>query len=50
MRETLTETTEAHGMALTRDEALMLAFRAELDEEALPKALETKTRTDEEEK
>ena len=25
---------EAHGMALSRDEALLLAFRAELDENA----------------
>ena len=25
---------QAHGMALTHDEALLLAFRAELDEEA----------------
>jgi len=25
---------EAHGMALTHDEALLLAFRAELDEQA----------------
>jgi len=25
---------DAHGMALDRDEALLLAFRAELDEEA----------------
>lgn len=27
---------EAHGMALSHDEALLLAFRAELDEEAQP--------------
>ena len=27
---------EAHGMALSRDEALLLAFRVELDEQALP--------------
>jgi hypothetical protein len=26
---------EKHGMALTREEALMLAFRAELDDRAL---------------
>ena len=25
---------EAHGMSLTQDEALLLAFRAELDEQA----------------
>lgn len=27
---------EAHGMALSRDEALVLAFRAELNDEAPP--------------
>ena len=30
---------EAHGMALTHDEALLLAFRAELDEKALSRTL-----------
>ena len=41
---------EAHGMALSHDEALLLAFRAELDEEApttIPR--ETTTRTEEKE-
>jgi hypothetical protein len=41
---------EAHGMALSRDEALLLAFRAELDENALTTTLrETTANTDEEE-
>jgi Protein of unknown function (DUF1059) len=42
---------EAHGMALSHDEALLLAFRAELNERApttIPR--QTTTRTDEEEK
>ena len=41
---------DAHGMALSHDEALLLAFRAELDEKA-PLAIphETTTRTKEEE-
>jgi Protein of unknown function (DUF1059) len=34
---------EAHGMSLTHDEALLLAFRAELNERVLP----TSPRTDE---
>ena len=42
---------EAHGMALSHDEALVLAFRAELDGEAPPTTpRETTTPTDEEEK
>jgi hypothetical protein len=42
---------EAHGMALSHDEALLLAFRAELDENALTTIPpETTTPTDEEEK
>lgn len=41
---------EAHGMALSHDEALLLAFRAELDEKApLTIPRETTTRTKEEE-
>jgi hypothetical protein len=42
---------ETHGMALSRDEALLLAVRAELDEEA-PTTIphQTTTRMDEEEK
>ena len=42
---------EVHGMALSHDEALLLAFRAELDEQApttIPR--ETTTRADEEKK
>ena len=42
---------EAHGMALSHDEALVLAFRAEFDDEApttTPRG--TTARTDEEEK
>jgi Protein of unknown function (DUF1059) len=42
---------EAHGMALTHEEALLLAFRAELEESpppAIPR--ETTTRADEEER
>ena len=30
---------EAHGMALSHDEALLLAFRAELDEKRRPRSL-----------
>lgn len=42
---------EAHGMALSYDEALTLAFRAELDEEALLAiSRETATATEKEEK
>jgi Protein of unknown function (DUF1059) len=42
---------EAHGMALSHDEALLLAFRAQLDEKApLTNSREMTTRTDEEEK
>ena len=41
---------EAHGMGLSREEALLLAFRAELDEQALfTMPLETTAHTDEEE-
>ena len=40
---------EAHGMALSHDEALLLAFRAELDATApLTTPRETTTRTEEE--
>jgi uncharacterized protein DUF1059 len=40
---------EAHGMALSYDEALLLAFRAELDANAPPTSpRETTTRTEEE--
>jgi hypothetical protein len=42
---------EAHGMAISHDEAVLLAFRAELNEAApttIPRR--TTTRTDEEEK
>ena len=42
---------EAHGMALTLDEALLLAFRAELDEQTpstIPR--ETTVHADEEER
>jgi hypothetical protein len=40
---------EAHGMALSHDEALLLAFRAELDADVLPTSpRETTTRTEEE--
>jgi hypothetical protein len=42
---------EVHGMALSHDEALLLAFRAELNEQApttIPR--EPTTRTDQEEK
>jgi hypothetical protein len=35
---------EAHGMALTRDEALLLAFRAELDQ-GTPTTITRKTAT-----
>jgi Protein of unknown function (DUF1059) len=35
---------EAHGMALSHDEALLLAFRAELDEET-PSTVPPKTTT-----
>ena len=42
---------EAHRMALSDDEALLLAFRAELDETPPPTIpRETTTRTDEEER
>jgi hypothetical protein len=42
---------EAHGMPLSHDEALLLAFRAELDERAPTTGpRETTTRIDEEEK
>jgi hypothetical protein len=42
---------EAHGMALTHEEALLLAFRAELDETPPPTIpRETTTRADEEER
>src|SRR4029077_13020313 len=37
---------EAHGMALSRDEALLLAFRAELDEET-PSTVPPQTTTQE---
>ena len=41
---------EAHGMALSHDEALLLAFRVELDEKApLTIPRETTARTEEEE-
>jgi len=42
---------EAHGMALSHDEALLLAFRAELNGET-PTTIphDTTTRTDEEER
>jgi hypothetical protein len=42
---------DAHGMALSRHEALLLAFRADLDQEA-PTTIPRKrtTQTDEEEK
>ncbi len=41
---------EAHGMTLSHDEALLLVFRAELDEQAPPTTPhETTTRTKEEE-
>jgi hypothetical protein len=40
---------EAHGMALSREEALLLAFRAELDEKPpATTARETTTRSKEE--
>ncbi len=40
---------EAHGMALSHDEALLLAFRAELDEHAPPAvSRERTTRTEKE--
>jgi hypothetical protein len=40
---------EAHGMTLSHDEALLLAFRAELNEEAPPTVPpETTTRSEEE--
>jgi hypothetical protein len=42
---------EAHGMALTLDQALLLAFRAELNEKAPTTILrETTTRKEEEER
>jgi hypothetical protein len=42
---------EAHGMALTNDEALLLAFRIELDETPQPPTpRETKNRAEKEEK
>jgi hypothetical protein len=42
---------EAHGMALSRDEALLLAFRAQLDEDASSAiSRDTKAPTQEEEK
>jgi hypothetical protein len=42
---------EAHGMALSHDEALLLAFRTELDETPRPMIpRQTTTRTDEEER
>jgi uncharacterized protein DUF1059 len=42
---------EAHGMALSHDEALLLAFRAELAEEAPSTAShQTTTRKDKEER
>jgi hypothetical protein len=40
---------EAHGMALTDDEALLLAFRAELDEEAPTTVSHSSTHSEEEE-
>jgi uncharacterized protein DUF1059 len=41
---------EAHGMALSHDEALLLAFRAELNEQALTTIPhDTTTRTEEKE-
>jgi hypothetical protein len=42
---------EAHGMALSRDEALLLAFRVQLGTTGLPAiSRETASRTKEEEK
>ena len=42
---------EAHGMALSHEEALLLAFRAELNGEVpTPTPHETTTRTNEEER
>jgi hypothetical protein len=42
---------EAHGMALSRDEALLLAFRAQLGEGASPAiSRDTKAPTQEEER
>jgi Protein of unknown function (DUF1059) len=42
---------EAHGMTLSHDEALLLVFRAELDEQApltIPQETTTRTMTEEE--
>jgi predicted small metal-binding protein len=42
---------EAHSMTLTRDEALLLVFRAELDERApltIPRETTTRTKKEEE--
>jgi hypothetical protein len=42
---------DAHGMALSQHEALLLAFRADLDQNALTTVRRTRTtQTDEEEK
>jgi hypothetical protein len=42
---------EAHGMTLTHEEALLLVFRAELDEQAMyAMSRETEARNDKEEK
>jgi hypothetical protein len=41
---------EAHGMALSHDEALLLAFRAELDEEAPSTVPPQTTQEDQEER
>ena len=41
---------EAHGMALSHDEALLLAFRAERDEKApltIPREMTTRTKKEE---
>ena len=51
VREVRRHAREAHGMALSHDEALLLAFRAELDEEApLTIPRERTVRTEEEER
>jgi hypothetical protein len=41
---------EAHGMTLSHHEALLLAFRAELNEEALPMVPREKTSRSKEER
>jgi hypothetical protein len=40
---------DAHGMALSHEEALLLAFRAALDQEALTTIPRQRTQSDEEE-